>query len=229
MDIIELPVSIGEAIDKLTILDIKCEKITDNRKLEVQKEYDILYSKLQPFISSYNKLYLSMKKINSIIWDQMDVLRDGEISDDEYSKLCRKCIETNDVRFRIKNKINLISKSKLKEQKSYNETCIFIKLNCNKNTFALLEKPIECLSYMYDKIIITTNRQTDSFDELSNLFYYDNTIEFNIVCIGSPPQIVSTKNIINTKSKSKTIILDEQDYDKNIINQIFEIDEMFNV
>ena len=41
-NILSLPVSLGEAIDKLTILDIKCEKIKDNRKIDVQKEYNIL-------------------------------------------------------------------------------------------------------------------------------------------------------------------------------------------
>ena len=44
-NILYLPVSLGEAIDKLTILDIKCHKITDKRKLDVQKEYNILYEK----------------------------------------------------------------------------------------------------------------------------------------------------------------------------------------
>ena len=48
--IIELPVSLGEAIDKLTILHIKCDKITDERKIDVQLEYDILYEKLKDFI-----------------------------------------------------------------------------------------------------------------------------------------------------------------------------------
>ena len=42
-DILYLPVSLGEAIDKLTILDIKLDKINDNRKNDVQKEYDLLY------------------------------------------------------------------------------------------------------------------------------------------------------------------------------------------
>ena len=105
---LSLPVSLGEAIDKLTILDIKCDKIQDNRKLDVQKEYDILYEKLKGFIETYNELYVSMKKVNLLIWNQMDILRDENISDEDYIKLCRECIDSNDIRFRIKNKINVI-------------------------------------------------------------------------------------------------------------------------
>ncbi len=43
-DLLHLPVSLGEAIDKITILDIKLDKIKDNRKNDVQKEYDLLFS-----------------------------------------------------------------------------------------------------------------------------------------------------------------------------------------
>ena len=116
-NILYLPVSLGEAIDKLTILDIKCEKIIDNRKVDVQNEYDILYEKLKEYTIMYNELYESMKKINLLIWDQMDILRDGTLSNEDYMKLCKECIESNDIRFRIKNKINLISNSSIREQK----------------------------------------------------------------------------------------------------------------
>ena len=123
---LSLPVSLGEGIDKLTILDIKCEKILDKRKIDVQKEYDILYEKLKIFIEEYNELYCTMKKVNLLIWDQMDILRDGNISDEDYTKLCRECIDSNDIRFRIKNKINLISNSEIKEQKSYKINRLFL-------------------------------------------------------------------------------------------------------
>lgn len=114
-----LPVSLGEAIDKLSILQIKCENITDVRKLDVEKEYAALYDILKEFVVRYAELYESMLATNRVIWQQMDVLRDGSISDVEYTRLCRECIVTNDMRFRIKNKINLISNSELREQKSY--------------------------------------------------------------------------------------------------------------
>ena len=176
-NILSLPVSFGEAIDKLTILDIKCDKITDNRKIEVQKEYDILYENLKDFIVKFDELYCSMKKINLLIWNQMDVLRDGTTSDEDYMKLCRECIESNDIRFRIKHKINLISNSTLKEQKSYKINRLVIHLNCNEEYFHLFLEPIKYFSYIYDEIIIISEKK---IDKIRNIFDYDNTIKYNI-------------------------------------------------
>lgn len=176
-NILSLPVSLGEAIDKLTILHIKCDKITDYRKMDVQKEYNILYEKLKDYIVKFDELYCSMKKINLIIWHQMDVLRDGNTSDEDYMKLCRDCIESNDIRFRIKNKINLISNSDLKEQKSYKVNRLVIYLNCNEEYFHLFIEPIKYFSYIYDEIIIQSSKNIDNF---RNIFDYDNTIKYNI-------------------------------------------------
>lgn len=175
---LSLPVSLGEGIDKLTILDIKCEKILDKRKIDVQKEYDILYEKLKVFIEKYDELYCSMKKINLIIWHQMDVLRDGTTSDEDYMKLCKECIESNDIRFRIKNKINLISNSALKEQKSYKVNRLVIQLNCHEQCFDLFIEPIKYFSYIYDEIIIQSSNNI--VDKIKECFDYDNTIKYNI-------------------------------------------------
>jgi hypothetical protein len=176
-NILSLPVSLGEAIDKLTILHIKCDKITDHRKIDVQKEYDILYEKLKVFVVKFDELYCSMKKINLIIWHQMDVLRDGNTSDEDYMKLCRECIERNDIRFRIKNKINLISNSVLKEQKSYKVNRIVIHLNCNESCLNLFIEPIKYFSYIYDEIIIQSKK---NIELMRDIFYYDNTIKYNM-------------------------------------------------
>ena len=176
--IISLPVSLGESIDKLTILHIKCDKITDRRKIDVQKEYDILYENLKGFIVKFDELYCSMKKINLIIWHQMDVLRDGTTSDEDYMKLCKECIESNDIRFRIKNKINLISNSALKEQKSYKVNRLVIQLNCHEQCFDLFIEPIKYFSYIYDEIIIQSSNNI--VDKIKECFDYDNTIKYNI-------------------------------------------------
>uniref|UniRef100_A0A6C0J9K8 Uncharacterized protein n=1 Tax=viral metagenome TaxID=1070528 RepID=A0A6C0J9K8_9ZZZZ len=118
-----------------------------------------------------------MKKINLLIWNQMDVLRDGTTSDEDYMKLCRECIESNDIRFRIKHKINLISNSTLKEQKSYKINTLVIHLNCNEEYFHLFLEPIKYFSYIYDEIIIISEKK---IDKIRNIFDYDNTIKYNI-------------------------------------------------
>lgn len=208
MDNIYLPISLGEAIDKITILHIKLDKITDNRRLDVQKEYDLLYEKLSDFIIKYNDLYQSMEKVNLLIWDMMDKLRDGIMTEITYLKICKDCIEYNDIRFRIKNKINNLSKSILKEQKSYKINRLLIEINPNIEYIDDFIKPIKYFSFFYDELIIIHNKKSRLIDE----FKYDSTVVFL-------NKINETTNIKNNYSFTGG------DYDKNIILTIFGITE----
>ena len=185
---IYLPVSLGEAIDKLTILDIKLQKIKDSRKLDVQKEYDLLYSKLEQFgpspelrrsvgrsenVTKYSDLYQTMKKVNMLIWDMMDLLRDGSLPEDEYLRVCKECIEFNDIRFRVKNKINYVSNSELREQKSYRINRIVIDIADEIEEVDDFILPIKYFSYIYDEIVIVSSN-----NKLRPEFAYDPTILF---------------------------------------------------
>lgn len=115
-----IPVSIGELVDKLTILEIKQEKINDITKLEkVNKEYcelKKLYNNL------YNDEYNELKQINLKLWDIEDNIRIKEKNkefDKEFIELARSVYTTNDKRFNIKNIINIKSQSEIYEVKSY--------------------------------------------------------------------------------------------------------------
>jgi hypothetical protein len=173
--IITLPISLGEAIDKLTILDIKYNKIMDNRKFDVKKEYELLYDILKDFIIKYETLYQTMKKVNLLIWDMMDSLRDGNLNEELYLQICKECIEYNDIRFRVKNKINYVSNSVLKEQKSYkiNKLIIQIEKDITDN---LLLNIIKYFSFIYDEIIIVS---AFNLTCLRESFNYDSSIMFN--------------------------------------------------
>ena len=203
---IYLPVSLGEAIDKLTILDIKIDNIKDDRKIDVKVEYDLLFEKLKYFIDKYNNLYKSMKKINLIIWKQMDILRDDNITNDTYIKICKECIDMNDIRFRIKNKINLISKSLLKEQKGYKINRLIIEINNEINNILPFFEPIKYYSFIYDEIIIYSNNK-----ELEIYFKYDPTIIF--------------EKYNKNKNNIKTYSFLENNYEKIKIYELFELNE----
>jgi hypothetical protein len=209
--IINLPISIGEAVDKLTILDIKLEKITDCRKNDVKKEYDMLYVHLEPIIIKFNDLYQTMKRVNLIIWDQMDILRDGSVDDARYLKKCKECIEYNDIRFRVKNKINYVSNSSLKEQKSYKINRILIEINNEIPNISDFFKPIKYYSFIYDEIVIISNNT-----ELKTTFEYDPTIIFN-----------DTNSLENSK---KQFVFTNNFYNDSEILTIFELnDELINM
>lgn len=210
-ELIYLPVSLGEAIDKLTILDIKLDKIKDNRRDDVQKEYNFLYENLKEFIIQYNDLYQSMKKVNFSIWNMMDVLRDGCVSNEEYLKVCKECIEYNDIRFRVKNKINYASESLLKEQKSYKVNKLLIEIANNINSIDDFVRPIKHYSFFYDEIIIKHCENS----QLKDIFHYDPTVVF-----------IKNEDVFNSRENSKKqFVFTKNFYDKDEINNIFEITE----
>jgi hypothetical protein len=123
---IETPISIGEYIDKLSILLIKKEKINNNDKLEnIKKEIDFLLSKSDKFKSSELNFWIDkIKTINLILWEVEDNIRLKEKNkefDEEFIDLARKVYFTNDKRFEIKNEINKFFESEIFEQKSYED------------------------------------------------------------------------------------------------------------
>ena len=209
-NLLYLPVSLGEAIDKITILDIKLDKIKDNRKTDVQKEYDLLFEKLKNFITEYKLLYITMKKVNLLIWDMMDILRDGDINEELYLKICKECIEYNDIRFRVKNKINYVSKSLLKEQKSYKINRLIIVINKELNNNEIFFKIIKYFSFVYDEINIISDFK---LDYLKNNFNYDVTIlfKYNI-----------DNKLIEYKSK---VIIEDKEYIEDELYKLFNITE----
>lgn len=167
-----LPVSLGEAMDKLSILDIKLNKITDSRRNNVQIEYNMLYAKLKIDIDKYTLYYNIMKIVNLEIWDMMNLLRDSEEYDHTYMVLCRECMVSNDVRFRIKNKINDISNCSLKEQKGYKIMRILFDTRNKSISLEDLIDPIKYYSFLYDEIVILT----DDKNVFSSHFSYDPTV-----------------------------------------------------
>ena len=119
-------ISIGELLDKISILEIKMEKIKDNTKREeVKKEYDIL-KKIQSdsieITGELKKLFDSLKKVNSIMWDIEDKVRICEKNKDfgeKFIELARGVYFNNDKRSRIKLEINKKLNSNLVEVKEY--------------------------------------------------------------------------------------------------------------
>jgi hypothetical protein len=123
---IETPISIGEYIDKLSILLIKKEKINDKNKLEhIEKEIDLLISKSKEFNHLELDFWINkIKDINLVLWDIEDKIRLKEKNkqfDENFIDLARRVYFTNDKRFEIKNEINNFFKSEIFEEKSYEE------------------------------------------------------------------------------------------------------------
>ena len=197
---IKLEVSLGEAFDKLTILYIKQQNISDNRKNDIIKEYNYLFNELSNYINDYKYLYNFLFKINLKIWNLMDIIRNN-IDKETYYILCNETINLNDARFLIKKKINELSNSNFKEQKGYNIRGLNIILNCDMSIINGLNGAIRYYSIFYDEInlfVISENK-----DDTINIFKDDPFIKISII----------EEEINNTFDK---IIIN----DENIIQQI---------
>ncbi len=128
--IIKIPVSLGELIDKITILSIKLEKITSPEKNKlIKKEYEELYISLKDAISDNNiseieEYIKNLKDINHSLWVIEDSIRECERKktyDKDFIDLARSVYITNDKRSKIKNEINLKFSSEIIEVKSYKD------------------------------------------------------------------------------------------------------------
>ena len=126
MNKILVEVSIGELFDKISILEIKKEKIIDAEKLKfINNEYNILKEQLDNNIKTdekLNKLFKSLKEINAKLWVIEDDKRMCEKNSDfgeKFTKLSRNVHFFNDDRAKIKLEINNYTGSKIKEIKEY--------------------------------------------------------------------------------------------------------------
>ena len=126
----KIEISNGEIVDKMTILELKLDKIKNIVQLEnIEKEWKVLndcvMSMYQIFgdVTLYNRVD-ELSDINSQLWDVEDWIRECEKEqrfDKEFVELARSVYKLNDERSEIKRHINLLTKSQLIEEKSYSK------------------------------------------------------------------------------------------------------------
>ena len=125
----KIEVSNGELLDKISILELKLLKIEDKEKLvNIQKEFDVLnplcVELFEKFGGQLQNHYLELARINGLLWDIEDWIRDCEREkrfDEEFIQLARSVYVTNDQRSEIKKLINETTGSDLVEEKSYKD------------------------------------------------------------------------------------------------------------
>ena len=125
--LINTPISLGELVDKISILMIKKKNISDSIKIDhVTKELESLQKTLKKYISEdeINDFLQKLVNINSKLWDIEDDIRECErkkLFDQTFIDLARSVYFTNDERAKVKNDINKTFGSELVEVKSYEE------------------------------------------------------------------------------------------------------------
>jgi len=127
-DVIKVPVSFGEVLDKITILEIKSERIADpgkvkNVRLELEELNDTWNDAVQDQ-EAIAGLRKQLKHVNEALWEIEDDIRDQEAAQDfgqTFIELARAVYVTNDKRAAIKKEVNLALGSRFVEEKSYQD------------------------------------------------------------------------------------------------------------
>tara|TARA_B100000586_G_scaffold150965_1_gene109633 strand:+ start:1827 stop:2216 length:390 start_codon:yes stop_codon:yes gene_type:complete len=126
MNKIYIEASVGELIDKITILEIKREKISDKNSLEIiNREYSSLKESIKKNVKindEIKKLWGELKALNLKLWEIEDGKRLAEKNkkfDENFIELARNVYKCNDTRSKIKSKINQLSGSNIREVKQY--------------------------------------------------------------------------------------------------------------
>jgi Family of unknown function (DUF6165) len=129
-----VPISVGELMDKITVLEIKSERIKNPAQLKnIVHELEALRAVRLGYIdrAMLDKLSAELKTVNAKLWDVEDAIRDCDARGDfgaPFIELARAVYRLNDERSRLKKAINLASGSRLVEEKSYKS---FQRENCD--------------------------------------------------------------------------------------------------
>ena len=128
MDIIHVPVSPGEVLDKITILEIKSERMDDAEKVaNVKRELELLRASWLEHVDedeTVHRIHAELKAINEELWEIEDDIRDKEKArefDEIFIKLARAVYVTNDKRANAKKELNVYLGSEIVEEKSYQD------------------------------------------------------------------------------------------------------------
>jgi hypothetical protein len=128
MSLLSIPVSFGEATDKVTILEIKRARIADPAKLvNIEAQLKLVAEPVlqrAKSLDGFERLFATLKTINERLWAIEEDIRGHERRSDfgpEFVRLARAVYQTNDERTRVKRALDLLSNSPIREEKSYVE------------------------------------------------------------------------------------------------------------
>jgi hypothetical protein len=191
-----IEISEGEALDRLSILEIKKNRIHNPLQLlEIEKEINNL-SSINSLKEKYILYYKLLVSVNISIWDKMNLSKEIVEINSKYAQNAYEIFVHNQQRFRIKNIINYSENSNLKEQKSYLKQCITCIITSNKT----LDELLYLFSYLlitYDSVKIVKNEFVNKYMEI--LYRYLPSL----IIIDDKESIVINDNDINIPEEYK--------------------------
>jgi hypothetical protein len=165
-----IEISIGEGLDRLSILEIKEREITDpGRLVEIRKEIASLGA-FQPYKERFSYYYKLILLVNKRIWDLTNRIKAMVCRDAAFAEVAYEIFELNQARFRVKNVLNEMTHDGIKEQKSYGRTEVSVVLSSETEEVGRL---LAYLSLSYDSVQIVCNEAVrDAVCETVPSFHY---------------------------------------------------------
>jgi hypothetical protein len=179
-----IDISIGELLDRYSILEIKKNEITDNTKLKYITTELKLYNVHNELIQ-YNLYYKLLYFVNKQIWDKTNLIKSLINKDEHYANIAYSIFELNQQRFRMKNIINILSNNSINEQKSYQSLNIYITFNSNNYDDIFIKLLYYTLNY--DNVYINISHPI--------LSHFPNIIKLDIACINIDDIVISDYEI----------------------------------
>ena len=184
----------GDVLDKLTILEIKQSKIKDEvRLIEIKKEIDVLSDAIK-IKNEYILYYKLLLYINESIWNTCDEVENMKELNNNYAQKSFLIFNLNHQRFRVKNIINKLTYSNIKEQKGYTQHTIIL---CLEEDITIHDIIVKCLYLIlhYNEVILINNKY--SVDHIRVIKQYIPFITYMHTC--------DDFNTINNVTDSKVL------------------------
>lgn len=173
-----LETSIGEAFDKLSILELKLKYITDPQKREcVQLEYDYLSGVVDPATIPF--FYKCLVHVNETIWQAQERLRSSTVGSTEYVEDVDLVLRYNDARCRVKEKINANQGGQFREKKSYNSKKLLLFPHQGMGDQLTMVGAVRYLSLFYDEILLVVRRCY--IYSVRQMYSDDRSIDFKMI------------------------------------------------
>jgi len=163
-----IEISVGEALDRLSILEIKMTELCAVKKSYVQKEIETL-SGIMEYKTKFKYYYSLLFGVNKLIWDKTNIIKTMSIDNAfPFAVQAKAIFDLNQSRFRLKNVINKLCSSTIQEQKSYGLERIYV---CIKNSSDIDIAKLTYLSLNFDVVQIVCD--TDVFVHKVPPFNYE--------------------------------------------------------
>lgn len=174
------PSSYGEALDRLTILELKKHFIADKRREDVEREYNDLKELVKDMLAKDPYHYGKLLEVNYIMWVLQDELHSGTLNDKEkeYHMMKQLAVE-NQRRFRLKRTLNELLGSRHKEQKGYAGRKCIVLGHQGMGDHLFLNGAIRYLATFYDEVCIVVHQKYH--ENLKVLYSTESAVTFHVI------------------------------------------------